>query len=915
MTAGHDSAAQLEGLIFAADIDGVIASIEGMAPAQRAAQRQNLLHLHKLIEDSRWKDDRGETTMGLAVTDEHWRAVGIALLLCGTAKDAARARLDDDDLIALGLKYRPSALEGLAEAELQISPYRIVTVSKLIAAGLCPRPKGDDYALGLIALPRAASGRTSIATLMAADPGLAASLPRVFDIEGTADCSLASIDKYNHTPEHAWPHILIEQSRRGVISRAELLDKTLGALERDWPQHRSGWFSRFHESLAPDLAELAPHASRYLGLCHSRISPTVSLALGVVAKLAAKDLIEPGPLLAAMTRVMSSGVQAHVEAALNLVELAVRREPARSAAAASIITAGLAHPAAGIQGKILRRLAEWGLADDGKALLQPYMQGLAAVNHAAASALVGGEALAPLPAPRPQGHGAVAKRHGMSVLDPARRLHVIDDLPELVERAAFVFENSTDVDEFERVAEAVVRLAPQVQAARPQFAAVQKRALRVSKPLSAELARLLTFVLAGEQRDAKPVVDHGGNASLAHQYLIWRIDGLIDLAAQGLGVAPLSSPTHRHGFIDPQRLVERVARHQAAGAKASRFEQVSALLRLAPSADASIRQQAQALSENEFTRALRYALGDEVEPGPDRELFLAAARVRHPGADDALLARRFGEHGPDAASAARYEWTVVSRKSTYADSGQVFHDLVVSVMPPVPAGVAAELLAVCRHPPVGAATRRYYTWNFAGIDEGMVRYASTLVPSNPEAFFAEGARMLGNNLDWFEAQWQNRAYLDALLDCCVPFKPMATLALALGLAGKDPGQTAIAVDALVQAGIDGRLDVAALGSTLRDLLATPLVKAARLRKSLEAASRAEDGMPAVVFEVLCSAVTMEPPRVPKDLASLLELLLELALGQGLELSPSTRAALAALRLGGKGKALCAKLLAGTVAPS
>jgi hypothetical protein len=907
VTPESEAAAKLERLIVSADVDGVVACIEGMALAQRKAQRQNLLRMHKLIETSRWKSDGGVNSMGIVATDEHARAVGIALLLCGSAKDAAHAWLNDDDLIAFGLKYRPAALDGLAEARLQQSPQHIFTVLKLIAAGLCPRPDGDEYALGLIALPRLALHRTSMAELQAADPGLAASLLRVFDVEGTADCSLASADKYNHTPEHSWPHILLELCRQGVASRTVLLEKTLGALERDWPQHRSGWFSRFHEILAPDVAELTPFAERYLGLCHSRISPTVSLALDVVKTLFSQGRVEAGPLLSAMTPVMSSGVKSQVEAALNLVELAVLGDPTQAAAASSIVVVGLAHPAAGVQGKILERLAVWGLDDAGRAQLRSYLSGLAAVNRPAAGKLVDGEAA---PVIKVRDDVAVPDRDRVSALDPSRQLRAIEDLGELVERIAYVFENSTDVDEFERVVEALVRMARPVKAAQQQFAAVLKRAPRVTKPLGAELANLLLFVLGGERRDGTPVVDHSGSASLAHQCLIRRVAELTNLVAQGHEISPLSSPTHQRGFIDPHRLIERVALHQAVEARSSPFEQVSALLRLAAGPNEITLRHARSLADSAFTRALRYALGDDVKPGPERELFLAAARIRHPDSDDALLAQRYGDNSPDAAVKARYSWSVDSRSSTYADSTYVYHDLVVSVTPTPPSDLADELLAVRRHPPADAPTRRYYTWNFAGIDEGMVRYAATLVPSSMEAFFAEGARMLGNNLDWFEAQWQNKAYLDALLDSCVPLKPMATLTLALGLAGKDPGQTTIAIDALVEASADGRIDTAVLGSTLRDLLATPLVKAGRFRKSLESAAGADSRMPGVVFELLCVAVMIKPENVPKDLASLLELLLELMLSQGAELPADTRAAVSALKLGGRGKALRERLLAG-----
>jgi len=130
----------------------------------------------------------------------------------------------------------------------------------------------------------------------------------------------------------------------------------------------------------------------------------------------------------------------------------------------------------------------------------------------------------------------------------------------------------------------------------------------------------------------------------------------------------------------------------------------------------------------------------------------------------------------------------------------------------------------------------------------------------------------------------------------------------VALAGKEPGQTALAVDALVQGVRDGRLDASALGDTLARLWVTPLVKGPRYAKSLAAAAQAHAAMPAAVFALLCAMLQEPMTTWRKDQAPLLELLLELHLAHGLALPGSTRAALAAMKLGGKGKAAQQQLL-------
>ncbi|MDP6549589.1 MAG: hypothetical protein QF659_05915, partial [Dehalococcoidia bacterium] len=49
----------------------------------------------------------------------------------------------------------------------------------------------------------------------------------------------------------------------------------LDALARDFAQHKAGWYSGFHETLAPTIDERAALQGRYLALLGSRIPPTV----------------------------------------------------------------------------------------------------------------------------------------------------------------------------------------------------------------------------------------------------------------------------------------------------------------------------------------------------------------------------------------------------------------------------------------------------------------------------------------------------------------------------------------------------------------------------------------------------------------------------------------------------------------
>ena len=891
---------ELEKAVHGGYPDATLAWLRAATPAQRAAERASATKMNKLAMSSRWSKPPVE--WGGRATDLQVRAASIAVVLCGLAEDVAESWIDGDLLLSLCAEFRPRALDGLAEALMAHSPQRIRHVSKLIGASLVERPDTEAYTLGLIALPHLTRTPDQLAAVFAADPGLRAVLPRVFDIEGTGDTSLSSSDKYS-SAAMAWGPILLALVEDGLATRASLLDRTLGALEKDWPQYRAGWFSRFHGDLAPGVDEMRPHAARYLGLCASRIAPTVALALSELRKLDDAGALDDEALLAALPPVLAASVKGQVDAAMKLLDGVVGRVPARAPEAAALLVPALMHEAVAVQAGALKRLKAWGVESALRVRLAAAVDAVAATNRQALLALVGDVPADPAPVA-----AATPPARRAHPLDDDRRLTPPADLHELVDLIAHAFEHAEDVDAFERAIAGLAMAPPIAAADRPLFSPVLKRAAKVKALLPRELARLLRFVAAGESMAGSVSHDNGGNASPVDALLLARIDDLARSTIAGHRLEPLATPTHRGGVIAPERLAARWQAHVAAGAAPSIAEQERALLRLAPGPSPAALAAARGLADAAFTRALRYALGDDIAPGAERRLFAAAARIRHPGADDAALDRHHPGLGPDGALAARYAWHVESQTHEVDGKTYTHRDLVLEAQPPR-ARDAESPLAVQRHNVEGKARLWFRWWAFGGTDAGAVRYSATLLPSDLQAFFAEGARAFGNNLDWWEAQWQNSAYLEPLLDPTTPMTSMANLLLVVALAGKEPGQTAIAVDALVHAHAEGRIDGPALATTLRELLASPLLKAARLHKSLQAALRADPRLGDLVFELLGAAVQARPQDPPRDLALLLGLLLELQVAGRRALPAAARDALATTKLSGNGRTLQRQLLA------
>jgi hypothetical protein len=185
---------------------------------------------------------------------------------------------------------------------------------------------------------------------------------------------------------------------------------------------------------------------------------------------------------------------------------------------------------------------------------------------------------------------------------------------------------------------------------------------------------------------------------------------------------------------------------------------------------------------------------------------------------------------------------------------------------------------------------------------------ATVWPSHREPYYARGAAALGANIDWSEARWNTRHFLEPLLLPDEPVGEMGCLLLALALGAKEAGERTLARDVLVQTVHDGRLDVAALGGTLARLYNEKIVKATRTATSLGDAARTSSGHADAVASVLehLLAGLNGPPQA--DLGAILEVLVDLLAQQQRSLEvPGARAYLADLSGSGKTVRLARRL--------
>jgi len=828
-------------------------------------------------------------------------------------------------------------------------------VRRWVREGVAPPPRCESYITALIGH----MWPDDPTDLLRADPGLREhEVWRLFEVEGGGENSLAARDKYNH-PSRTWRNALATLAAEGLLPRERLLDAGLEALERDFERFRAGWFSQFHEALEPTLEEREARAGRYLALLGSRIAPTVSFAMKALTALDKAGRLTDREFVGHAAPALAAREKGTVAAALRLLDRIAKRDPALAHPAAVVAAEALLHEAPEVQGRALDlieqygrredadlapllqrrledlapsqrpRLAQWlgavpetAASDDAEdlfrraAAVSPAMSALAGLDAAVVAARSGKLDLPPLDLRNPR----------IPRLDPAAALGPVADLDALIDLFSTVMENCGPPDDIERLLDGLSRLCNQRP---PDFdrrtAPLKKRAAALVRKaqgwaflgwLPRDLPELALAWLTGKvaDRDPAPQVD----LTWFYGARCWEV---AQRAAARTPAVLLAAPTHAGGWLDPRTFVQRVQDHGPFKESLPLFDLIQGLLRLAPDHRAEALAAAADLP-GDAGDAIRHALGAEgVKIGPTAALWAAAARARSPFADDAAVAARHPKLGPDAGEAARSTFRL--KLDSYNDHGTVYlhWDIDMVVEPPVPEKLREDLPTVMLHAPVETETRER-------------RWLATLWPAGRAAWFAHGVGLLAHNLDWWEAEWQNRVHLEALLEPDTDLGEIGRLLLGLGLGAKEAGEAGLATDAAIMAVADGRIDGPALGATLAHLLGlgvkelpqlqdeirtldpkstsaplSSIITAARWAKTLAVVSRASPLHAETVRTALEQIFASQPIMRPADLTALLTLFHELSVELGAAVpDPGARAYLATLR-SGKSAKLAQALLA------
>lgn len=931
-------AEDLQAILDAGDAEGCITLFANASEAERRAVAKTAgERLAALTADS----TDGLTYVPRAGSDASAEAIARWLVLqprrVRAAKVAVLATATSRELKKFGQRCLPSAEDAIAVLSARRPPWagewmetilssaRLDSgsiagvglwslVRALIREGFCARPAGARYIQAFIAGVSACQSvqERTIREVLLDDPELLDDeVWRIFDTELPLGLQgIFSTDRYGDA-EEGWDAALAQLAAEGRLSRTRLLEASLGALERDDRDPRVRWFIRLHERLEPTSQELAERVERYLGLLASRNPVVVSFAMKMIGALDRADQLPPDRLVAGIRPALHSRTKSIVLAALEMLDHAAHRDPSRRGRAAAAAIEAFAHESPAVHKAVVDFLERHNDAADATiaALLRERIETVAASQRSRVLAWLGNASSVEIAKPPDTAFRellarasaidpSLAEQAGVSAaldalrrdcgdiaaiqlvekdvprLDPRRAIVPITDIDELIGLYLAILESPDNPDEIERVLDGVSRLCDR----RPEdflslTGPLRARADRGNtiewaddasiKSLATPLFGLALGWITGEA----PRVILSTLGGCFHGLFARRVLAITHRAAERVAAPLLSAPTHLGGWLDPRALVERMGVWKTSDLAMDPLDVSLALLRLAP--DRARRAEAlrkAARLDGPYAAAVRHALGGEGETvGPDARIWVAAARSRAPLEDDVLVEAHHPGLGPDAGRAARC--TLRPGPHAFVDYVDRLFRSVIARQPELPTGEIADLATVLIHT----------IKTFSASDEP--RWIATVWPLGRESFFATAAALLLG----FECSPRDaaiyRPLLEPLLDPDVPLRNMGRLLLVGTLSSNQPELQGLAVDALIAAIEDGRIDGILLGESIHRLLTDGPLKPTRVARALTDAARVSPLHARVVAHAIQHAVA-GLSSTPKDLHVLLELLRELLVETG-----------------------------------
>ncbi|WP_455204282.1 DUF6493 family protein [Kaarinaea lacus] len=845
-----------------------------------------------------------------------------------------------------------------------------------IKDGLCQQPTSDGYIQYFAnnfnrCHPQLADNHVALSDHLKRDPQLLDyEIWRLFEVENRA-FEKDWYEQRDDKPKNyeSWTTALIRLADQGYLDRWRLLQESLNALYRGLPQNIQSGFHKFHLALKPTLAEIKKHENDYVDLLNSPIGHVVTFALKMLARLEKSKQLHYKKLIQNAQSVFSLTAKSQPIALMKILNRVAKEDKDTHAAIQKLLVQALSHGSQDVQQYALDALAT--LSVEKKELqngLQSRWEFIVPALRSQAQSLLGdnaaqfalastnqslsdlqaellelSEEIRQLP-PRMQQRLGLSQYQNpeaytklpppfspaiteLRVLAKADLIVPIESIEELIDAILHAVEVVESIDEVERILDGVSRLCNQ----RPDDFVLKTQALlkRIDNPPYAEAAKglvsstceysivlndLLHTWITGKLYKS-PTTTHHQNDSVIH-FLKKRIRELNERIHEKQVAPLLSAPTHRFGWIDPLKLVQRLRHLLENNITIPWYDFTQALLRMAPDNRRTALIEIKSL-QGIHANIMSWALGGELGPSaPDKKfalLWVVASRARDPSGSfsTSLAPLNLGLTLPDTLEPAHYHWQALMQTTTYyvttiSHANIRFHvntsanslDLnceeqaknqrgraVDSKMARGLKNVFAAVKDVMHesniltHPsqlPMALlnefpAVRYWYESPFTS--PWLIHAVSMVWPLKKDASYIRGIKHLIARLNNNASSWSpNFAYLEPLFERQQPLTEMAYLIVWVALVGRDADARGIASDLLIDAIEDGRVHTDTFATVLNRLAVPGWLKLNRLVESLQKVGAVSPLHCCVVTEVL-QAYLISQIEFPRNSHLLLELLL------------------------------------------
>lgn len=792
-------------------------------------------------------------------------------------KKAGWLAIPDLEIIKTILEvFQPKWIDSWTNWVLDESPRRFDLIFPLVKEGYCRKPTSDNYVLGMIESINyeRKTDQYLVDSIRVNIKNLKEDIWRIFEVEGGGEFSLAAHDKYSHE-KNCWDNALRSLSEDSTLPRDRLLDSSLEALEKDFAQFRAGWYSRFFVSLEPSQEEIQSRVDKLILLMGSQIPPTVTFTLKNLQILEKKKLLEVDEFIENVEPTLNAKTKSTVILSLRILDSLAKRNKERQNQIAQVSIGAIIFDNADVQKIVFDLIDKYGNNGDER-IVQYLTLNREFIFPSLRSKLEAWVAHEDLEPAEPE--SLYDEPNVMAINFQPEEITPIENLEELVEELSHVIEEPDEPIKIERVLDGVSRLCrDKTDNFNKLVGPLKKRAITLinrgpEKWLIFQLSRLALSVIERHNYFKADYKKHKKEKKADFESVfIVRLFFLVERLKSNPnnGVSLISMPTHGRGFINPSIIPERIKLNTKNKELENSLDCALAILRL----DRTIVNESKSEEiiqeliniKTEFALACAYALGAEVKIGKESALWIAASRIRLPEENDQKTIDKFGLLGPDTGYSAKYlPWVKVKKSENYS-----FYDLKVDRVPEVYRSIPNEHLSVMFH---GEGLGSFKQSHF-GFTSGLVRWGSTIWPSNLEPYFCCGACEV--DITWAEAQWHVQSFFLPLLEPDVPLKSMALLLLIAGLSSKEPGQRGIAIDIVIMSIEDGRMDISLLGDIMAMLITTGIIIVPRWTKAIKEIAAISSRHAEAMKSLIQSILQFDPEDSPRELGGLIELLYEL----------------------------------------